>query len=69
MAWFVSVVSADVTHAGVDQGVTNMAGHIVSCVNSVGVVVGKCFFVPGPVHVVSLALGLFCLLNLHFTCR
>ena len=27
MAWFVSVVSADVCQAGVDQGVTNMAGH------------------------------------------
>ena len=49
MAWFIFVVSADVTHAGVGHGVTNMAGHIVGFVNSgilVGVVLGLWVFVP-----------------------
>ena len=44
MQWFVFVVSADVCQAGVDLGGTNMAGHIVVSVNSVGVVLGHWVF-------------------------
>ena len=40
------MVSADVGQARVDQGVTNMASHIVGFVNSVGVVLGLWVFVP-----------------------
>ena len=43
--------------ARVDQGVTNMASHIVGFVNSVGVVLGLWVFVPRLVQVASLALG------------
>ena len=46
MQWFGFVVSADVCQAGVDLGGTNMAGHIVFSVNSVGVVLGLWVFVP-----------------------
>ena len=38
------MVSADVGQARVDQGVTNMASHIVGFVNSVGIVFGSCIF-------------------------
>ena len=57
MAWFAFVVSADVCHAGVDLGRTNMASHKVGFVNSVGVVLGHWVFGPILVQVASLALG------------
>ena len=46
MAWFASVVSADVAQARVDLGYTNMASHIVGVINPVGVVLGLWVFVP-----------------------
>ena len=57
MAWFAFVVSADVCHAGVDLGRTNMASHIVDMFDPVGVVLGRRVFGPILVQVASLALG------------